>query len=79
MKREALNEYKYTPADDIIKAYSYLSGAIVTTDGKAWEVSTPEATLYFDTTRELMLDLAYNLECMRECIEPELWREAWEQ
>lgn len=65
--------------EDIIRAYSYLSGAIVTTDGKAWEVSTPEATLHFDNTRELMLDLAYNLECMRECVEPELWREAWEQ
>ena len=49
-----------------VNLYVELSGAIVNVDGGYWVVSTPDDTLFYDTTAELMEDINENLDIMKE-------------
>ena len=46
--------------------------------GGRWIIETPEADIEHETVEALAEDLKMNLEAMREMVEPEIWREAWE-
>lgn len=61
-----------------VKAYERLSMAIVTHEGgDIWKIDTPEEDIYFGSFADLMKDINENLECMRECVDAEMWKEAW--
>lgn len=60
-----------------INAYMYLSGALVKREAGVWIIDTPEATIIHENTEELLEDIKVNLACMKECVEPEMWEEAW--
>ena len=70
---------KYVKKADVVKinAYLYLTDAIITSRGGYWEVSTPQETCYYETTADLMDFITENLKYMKESVEPEMYKEAF--
>lgn len=61
-----------------VNLYMEMSGAIVNVDGGYWVVSTPDDTLFYDTTAELMEDINENLDIMKEIYTDNGELEEWE-
>ena len=62
--------------EQIITAYAYLTIARIYKKRGKWMLDTPDYTEQFDTMGELVDFVRYDLEIMKECIEPELLEEA---
>lgn len=58
--------------------YMELSGALITLDKGTWYISTPQETMVYDTTADMMEDINMNLSEMKKVLTEEEWEEAEE-
>lgn len=61
-----------------VNAYLHLTNSLITIREGYWEVQNTDDTWYCETTEELMEEINYDLEEMKEFIDPETYEDAFD-
>jgi hypothetical protein len=70
---------KYIKTSDVVRvnAYLTLTNSMLTMVSNYWRVSSPGETWYYETTKDLMEDVNYNLSELEKILPEEEYKEAF--